>query len=434
MMHGRVKADWTKQPEISHLTSFKLPPVEELHLENGIPLTVIHDERQEAFRLDIVVGCGQVDQNQLLQASTTCRMLREGTSHLSSRQLAEKLDFYGAWLETATYFLYTRITLYSLVKYADETIPLIAGIVKDAAFPKHEFDIVNTSNKAYSQVVAAKSNVKAQRALLTAMFGGHHICGRFATVEDYDRLTVKNLQDFYKMYYNSSDCNLFFSGTLTDDLHSKINTAFGRGVWGNSKSRPPRHIPQKQTSSEKRVFTECPTACQSSVRMGCFLMPRTDKDFLLVNFFNTLFGGFFGSRLMTELREKKGFTYGISSTVSLYPFDTLLLISSETSAEHVEALINGVYQEINRLQEELVSDEELSLVKNYYISDLCRAYEEPFSVADYCINMKFFGLSYDSQEKAAVMALRQTGENIRELTRKYFHPGDFFESVSGKSL
>lgn len=429
-----MKTDWTKQPEISSLKSFKLPEINEFHLENGIPFTQIKDRRADAFRLDIVLGCGQVDQGKLLEASTTCRMLKEGTSSLSSSQLAEKLDFYGAWLETATYFLYTQITLYSLVKYADETVPLIADIVKNAVFPEHEFEIVNSANKAYAQVVAAKSNVKAQRALLTSLFGDQNICGRFAASEDYERLRVENLKDFYSKYYNFSDCHLFFSGTLTEALRSRIETVFGKEKWGNGHGRPQREIPEKHIAEEKRVFTDCPAACQSSVRMGCFLMPRTNEDFLLANFFNTLFGGFFGSRLMTELREKKGFTYGIGSTVSLYPFDTLLLISSETSTEHVEDLIQGVYHEINRLQEELVSDEELELVRNYHISDLCRTYGEPFSVADYCINMTYFGLPYDSQEKAAKMALGLSPENIREMARKYLHPADFRESVAGRAM
>lgn len=429
-----IEANWNEEPEIRHMLSFKLPAIDEFHLENNIPLTVVRDGRLEAFRLDIVFKCGQVDQAKLLEANTTCRMLKEGTSHLSSQELAEKFDFYGAWLETATYFLYTRITLYSLTKYADETIPLIASIVRDATFPEHEFDIVNNFNKAYSQVIAAKSNVKAQRALLTSLFGRENICGKFASVADYERLNVDSLQDFYRLFYNSSNCNLFFSGTLTSELRSKIETAFGKYPWGNTGRLPLRKVPPKQLSKEKRVFTECPTACQNSVQMGCFLMPRTDENFLLSSFFNTLLGGFFGSRLMMELRERRGLTYGIGSTVSMYPFDTVLLISSETSCENVDALIAGVYQEIQRLQEELVSDEELSLVKNYYISDLCRTYEEPFSVADYYINMKFFGLPYDSQEKAASRAVRQSAEDIRALACRYLHSVDFRESVSGKSM
>lgn len=431
---GESLPDWGKQPEIHSTSSFKFPVIEEFKLENGIPMTVIHDERQDAFRLDVVIGSGQVDQAKLLQASTTCRMLREGTSHYSSNQIAEKLDYYGAWLETSTYFLYSRITLYSLTKYADKTIPLVAEIIRNAVFPEHEFEIVNNSNKAYSQVIAAKSNVKAQRTLLTCLFGKQHICGRFATVDDYEQLRVQDLHCFYKTFYSSSNCRLFFSGRLTDKLHQQITSAFGADKWGNCDTLPVRKTQVKHTVSQKRVFTECSTACQSSVRLGCFLMPCTDKDFLLSNFFNTLLGGFFGSRLMTELREKRGFTYGISSTVSLYPFDTLLLISSETSAEHIEDLISGVYQQIERLQQERVGEQELSLVRNYFISDICRTYEEPFSVADYCINMKLFGLPYDTQAKAVRLATDCSADDIREFACKWLHPVDFRESVSGKSV
>lgn len=429
---AEAKLDWMKQPEVKAIKNFKLPRIDELQLNNGIPLTVIHEEREGAFRLDIVFECGQVDQSKLLQATTTCRMLKEGTHRHTSHELAEKLDYYGAWLETATYFLYTRITLYSLTKYADETIRLLAELVREASFPEHEFTIINTSNKAYSQVVSSKSNVKAQRALLTGLFGKEHICGQFATAEDYDRLSVNDLRDYYQQFYGALNCHVFFAGKLTESLRLKLESAFGETQWGEVKNPPIHKEPLKQTSKERRFFTECPTANQYSVRMGCFLMPRLDDDFLYANFFNTLFGGFFGSRLMTELREKRGLTYGISSTISMYPFDTLLLISSETSGKHIDELIAGVYQEIHRLQNELVGDDELTLVKNYFISDLCRAYEEPFSVADYCINMKMFNLPYNIQENVASLVTTISPDNIRDFARKWLSPDAFIESVSGK--
>lgn len=429
---AEAKLDWMKQPEVKSIKTFKLPCIDELQLNNGIPLTVIHENREGAFRLDVVFACGQVDQDKLLQASTTCRMLKEGTHRYSSHELAEKFDYYGAWLETATYFLYTRVTLYSLVKYADETISLLAELVRDASFPDHEFTIINNSNKAYAQVVSSKSNVKAQRALLTGLFGKEHICGQFAASEDYDRLTVKDLRDYYKQFYGALNCHLFFAGTITKPLQMKLESAFGGSEWGEVKNHPTHKIPLKRTSKEKRVFTECSTASQYSVRMGCFLMSRFDDDFLYANFFNTLFGGFFGSRLMTELREKRGLTYGINSTISMYPFDTLLLISSETSGKHIDDLIEGVYQEIVRLQNELIGANELALVKNYFISDLCRAYEEPFSVPDYCINMKMFNLPYSIQERITRLVTNISGDKIRDFACKWLSPGAFIESVSGK--
>lgn len=428
------KNNWMKQPEVKVSRTFKLPAIDELHLNNGIPLTVIHEEREGAFRLDVVFECGQVDQNKLLQAVTTGRLLKEGTTRYSSSKIAEKFDYYGAWTDVSTYFLYTRITLYSLIKYADETISLLAEVVHDAIFPEHEFDIINASNKAYAEVVSSKSDVKARRALLTALFGKDNICGQFATAEDYDRLSVNDLRDYYKKYYRTSNCHLFLTGKISTRLLTNLESDFGKNQSGEIKKQPTRKILLRHPSQEKRIFTECPTAGQYSVRMGCFLMSRSDNDFLYTGIFNTLFGGFFGSRLMTELREKRGFTYGINSGIVMYPYDTLLLISSETSGKHIEELIQGVYREIIRLQNELIDEDELTLVKNYFIGDLCRSYEEPFSVADYCINMKMFGLPYYFQEKIARLAMGITRENIREFACKWLCSEAFKESVSGKSV
>lgn len=430
---ANAKPDWTIQPDIKPIKAFHFPKKEVMHLSNGIPLTVIPDGGKGAFRLDVVFGCGLVDQSKLLQASTTCRMLREGTSRHSSKELADNLDFYGAWLETSTYFLYSRITLYSLTKYADATIPLVAELVKNATFPSHEFTVVNSSNKAYSRVVAAKTNVKALRALLAGLFGQRHICGCFAADGDYDALSVGDLKRFHRDFYTSSNCNLFFSGDLSDTLLSQIEDAFGKDNDGWSETALPTRIrPVSHTTDERRICIDCPTASQNSVRMGCFLMPRSHPDFLFSSFFNTLFGGFFGSRLMGELRENKGYTYGISSTVSMYPFDNVLVISSETSVENTEKLIEGVYHEIHRLKTELVRDDELSLVKNYYLSDLYRTYEEPLSIADYCINMQYLGLPYDCQEKAVQLALEATPQQVRDFACKWLAESGLREVVAGK--
>lgn len=423
--------DWMKQPEVKQVTSFQLPQIETLYLSNNIPFTIIEDNRQDAFRLDVLFECGQVDQDKLLQASTTCRMLKEGTSHYSSQELAEKFDFYGAWLEVSTYFLYSRITLYSLTRYAEQTIPLVAELVKYPCFPAHEFEIINNANKAYSHVIAAKTNVKAQRTLLTALFGSRNICGRFAGDKDYEELTPGDLMDFYKSFYKSSRCKLFFSGVFSDKLHNLFEKSFGLEQWGGKSSPKERILPDKSTTDTKRIYVNSPASNQCSVRLGCFFTPRFNPDFLFSSFFNTLLGGFFGSRLMAELRERRGLTYGIGSTVSMYPYDTLLLISSETSEENINELISGVYREIHRLQEDLVSDEELSLVRNYYISDLCRTYEEPFAFADYYINMSFLSLPYDCQQKALELVQSATPDYIREYACKWLSESLFREVIAG---
>ncbi len=429
--------DRTKQPALGKMEVYTLPPVQELRLENGIPLTIVDRVKpgsleESVFRLDIVFQCGQVDQDKLLQAGTTCRMLREGGKGLPSSRIAERLDYYGAWMEVSTYYLYSRVTLFSMTKYAEELLPLLASIVREATFPEREFEVVNTANKEFTRIRLAKSGTKAQRGLMKSLFGKGHICSAFAEDADYDALTVEDLRRFHALFYRSSLCHIFYSGKMTDSFHSLLDQSFGKGEWGGKDIVPVRQTPERHTSSEKRVFIPCDTAVQSSVRLGCFFTPRTEKDFLKANFFNTLFGGFFGSRLMKELREKRGYTYGISSQVVMYPYDMMLLIASETSPEHVDALIEGVYREIARLQEELVGEDELALVRNYYMGDLCRTYEEPLSNSDYYISMKFFGLPYSMQNDAAKASLSMTAEDIREYARKWLRPACFREAVSGR--
>lgn len=116
--------------------------------------------------------------------------------------------------------------------------------------------------------------------------------------------------------------------------------------------------------------------------MGCTTITRQNPDYLKLRVLMTLFGGYFGSRLMSNIREEKGYTYGISAGIMFYPDSGLLGISTETDNEYVEPLIQEVYNEIDKLHREPVPMEELTMVRNYMLGEMCRSYESPFSLAD----------------------------------------------------
>ena len=159
-----------------------------------------------------------------------------------------------------------------------------------------------------------------------------------------------------------------------------------------------------------------------------------DPDYLKARVMVTLFGGYFGSRLMSNIREDKGYTYGISAGIMPYPDSGLLVVNAETANEFVEPLIKEVYHEIDRLQNDLVPAEELAMVKNYMLGDMCRSYESAFSLADAWIFIHTSGLP-DSYVRDAVEAVKTiTPVEIRELASRYLCKETLKEIVSGKKM
>lgn len=189
-----------------------------------------------------------------------------------------------------------------------------------------------------------------------------------------------------------------------------------------------------RTTSEKHLFVEREDALQSSLKMGSFVMDRQHPDFLKARVMVTLFGGYFGSRLMSNIREDKGYTYGIGAGIVSYPDTGILIISTEAANEYINSIIAEVYREMDKLCNELVPQGELEMVKNYMLGDLCRSYEGPFSLSDAWIYIETAGLD-DKFFIRSLDAIRGiTREEIQRLAQAYFCKENLIEVVAGKKV
>lgn len=422
------------QPEILEPEQLAIQMPERMVLPNGIPLSVLNAGENEVVRIDVLIGGGRWQQSQPLQALFTNRMLREGTSRYSAPQIAEKLDYYGAWLELSSASEHDYITLYSLNKHLPETLDVLESIVKEPLFPEKELGVIVNNNIQQFLINSSKVDFLAHRGLVKSIYSDRHPSGYLVQEKDYRCITPAVLRDFYSHYYHSANCSIYLSGKVNDDCLRRIESLFGTESFGTDFWKPENKEFQPLSSVEKRIFIERPDALQSAVRMGMLSLDRHHPDYLKARVLITLFGGYFGSRLMSNIREEKGYTYGISAGIMPYPGQGVLAISAETANEFVEPLIGEVYHEIDRLQNELVSAGELSTVKNYMLGDMCRSYESAFSLADAWIFVQTSGLqdSYYTDALTAVKAV--TPQDIRELARRHLCKENLKEVVSGKKM
>lgn len=421
------------QPEIQTLKDFRILPPVRTTLPNGIPLTVINAGEQDVVRMDILFGGGRWQQSQKLQALFTNRMLREGTKKYTAATIAGKLDYYGSWLELSSSSDYAYITVYSLNKYVAETLEVVESMIKEPLFPEKELHTILDTNIQQYLVNTSKVDFLAHRNLLQSLYGEQHPCGKVVVEEDYHAITPEVLRNFYERYYHSGNCSIFLSGKVTEDIIRRVKDTFGSPFGQYQLQTSKLNFPYIAVP-EKRIFTEREDAMQSAVKMGYTTITREHPDYLKLRVLMTVFGGYFGSRLMSNIREEKGYTYGISAGIMFYPDSGLLIVSTETDNEYVEPLIQEVYHEIDRLHQEVVPVEELSMVRNYMLGEMCRSYESAFSLSDAWIFIATSGLGDDYFSRSLQAVQEVTPAELQDLAQRYLCKEKLKEVIAGKKI
>ncbi len=426
--------DRTIQPEVKEIGHLAVQVPQRHVMPNGIILNILDSGDNEVVRIDLLIEGGRWQQSQPLQALFANRMLREGTLRYTAGEIAEKLDYYGAWLELSSASEYAYITLYSLNKYLPQTLEILESIVKEPLFPEKELGIIVDNNIRQFMVNSSKVDFLAHRALMKAVYGEAHPCGRPVRKEDYSRINPTVLREFYDRHYHSRNCTIYVSGKVSDDCVRRIEELFGSEPFGKDCRKPEKREFFPVSCTDKRIFTEHADAMQSAVRMGMLSLDRCHPDYLKARVMVTLFGGYFGSRLMSNIREEKGYTYGISAGIVSYPGQGMLVVNTETDNEFVEPLIKEVYHEIDCLQNDLVPEEELAMVRNYMLGEMCRSYESAFSLADAWMFVQVSGFD-DSYFDDALNAVKEIStEEIRELAGRYLCKEKLKEVISGKKM
>ena len=390
-------------------------------LRNGIPLHVIEAGQLDAVRIDFVFSAGQWHQEHKLQALFACRMLREGCRGYTSAEFAERLDYYGAWLDLSVAMNRTFVTLYTLKKHFATTLELVHRMLTEPSYSEEQFRIVCDNNKAQLMVNLQKGDVQAMRALRRSLYGEEHPCGKQVTPEDYDALQLAHVVDFYHRHYGSRTCRIYLSGDIDEPLLSRVESLFGMAEWGSGEKIRNEELGIRN-SQPSTLNLQLSTAVQDSIRMGCLLIDVNHPDYLPLRVLTAVLGGYFGSRLMKNIREEKGYTYHIGSDLVTNTAQVMFLIHCEAQSGKAEEVIGEVHREMQRLQSELIPDDELRMVRNYMIGEICRNYESAFSLTDAYIFMEHLGLPLTHLEQT-IDAIRTTdAPRLQQLAQRYLRP------------
>lgn len=404
----------------------ELKPCEQHQLNNGVPVYMIDAGTEEVLQVEWVFWAGNCFENQNLVAATTNYLLRNGTSTKTAFQIDEQVDYLGAYLNRSCFSEQATITLHCLTKHVLQLLPLVRELITDASFPADELQLYQQNMKQRLNVNLLKSDFVAGRLIDTYLFGENHPYGKFSSAESYDALNREQLLAFYDQYYRKGQFALFVAGKIPEGFIDTLNQLFGD--LPNQKRIASVHPIQVATQKKFHIQND-ENGVQGAIRIARPFPNRHHPDFIPALVLNTVFGGFFGSRLMSNIREDKGYTYGIHSYLLNLQQSSAWMVSTEAGKDVCEATIREVYAEMELLRTELISEEELALVRNYMMGGILGDLDGPFQLIGRWKNLILNDLPPAHFYTTIDQIRNCSAEQLRTLAQQYLQPDDFYELV-----
>jgi predicted Zn-dependent peptidase len=353
--------------------------------------------------------------------------MKRGTSKHDALHIHQSFDFHGAFWDIQATLDQATFTVYGLVKHFGALMPYVADMIQMCIFPEQEFQKELEIEIQKNKLNWEKTAYSASQLMRKNLYGDDPY-GRAATPESLALLNVSDLITFYKKTWASQTPSIFLSGKISNEEIKILDATLGELAF-NSKEQllvPDPIFMEPCSTKETRE-----DALQSSIRLGLKSITRKNKDYFKFSVLNTLLGGFFGSRLQKNIREEKGFTYGISSSLVPMYRSGYWAVGTDVKNENVAETISEVKKEMQILRDELVSEEELSLVKNYLMGSFTGELTQAFDIAEKVKIIELEGLDADYYDQFQDQIFSCTPNEIRDLANKYLDPSKLTEVVVG---
>ncbi len=405
---------------------YNLQPCNSEILANNVPFYWLNAGTQEVVQIEWVFAAGLWYESQIAVAASVAGLLKNGTSQHNFNFINETIEYYGASLKVSANNDFATISLHTLTKHLDKILPIVYELIADAAFPEGELQIFQRNAIQRLAVNQKQCAFVANRQIDVRLFGKQHPYGRYTEAEDLMALNTKLLQDFHKHFYTPDNCKIFMAGNFTDKELAIVKSIFGQN-WSNYNADLSINY-QYQLSEEKKSFIiNDKEGVQGAIRIGSHFPNRNHPDFVPLIVLNTLFGGYFGSRLMSNIREEKGYTYGIYSYMYAFKHNAALIINTEAGREVCAPAIEEIYKEMDNLCKEPIEEEELQLVKNYLLGTLLSDLDGPFAIMHRWKSLILNNRNEDNFKDSVQIYKTVTGEQLSELANKYFVKERFYE-------
>lgn len=358
----------------------KLIPVT-TSLPNGIEVTLVEDSQSELLRVEVLLNAGIEHQTQPLQAQLCAMMLKEGSENQSGESIAETFDFHGAYSSAGALTDYSMVSIVMLKRHFRHVFPTFSEMITRPVFPEKAFHRIVEERRQEFVINREKPAFEARRNLMNRVFENGHPYGVLVVEEDYKRLTIESLKDFHGKHYLKQGIRLVLTGAFDSDIIAQVADSIGSIPLSPAETNHAASLKMGNGQTGEYLIP-MPEAIQSAVRVGCLTIGMNHPDFIPLQIAVNLLGGYFGSRLNQNLREDKGYTYGIGAGLIPMRGASVFTIGAEVEASVTHEAIQAINHEIVRLSQEAPSDEELKQTVGYLAGSFLRSIDGSFALAD----------------------------------------------------
>ena len=412
-----MAVDRSTPPPVKDFSGIRLDVPDPITLSNGMKMWIAGNGEDEINKLSIYMTGGTFQETHPMQATSCSMAVFNGNKNMTYAQIAEAIDYYGAWRALQVFDNCTAFSLSSLNEHFDKTLPIFIDCLRFPVFPENEFELNKRQLSVNCATAREKVKYIANKEILRLYYGKHHPLATDPTPADIESLTQKDIDIFFSRYYKAQNCNIVLAGHITDKEIAIVEEALSQ--WKPDGDPEPEIVPSSHPSEEMLKVVNKDGAVQAAIFMMLKTVPRRHPDYFKLRLLTMVLGGYFGSRLMTNIREDKGYTYGINSSLSGRAFDGYIGISTECDNQHCWNVIEETKREMNRLREELISKSELQTVKRHTLSELVRTLDTPFNIASYIGNMFCYGTYPTYLNEQVQDILETTSSDLIDIANKY---------------
>jgi predicted Zn-dependent peptidase len=420
-------------PAIEPIETFMLPSPRRETLPNGIPVFYFDNPNLDLIHILLQVRTGSLYQPAKHVCNFAYTLLRESHPTLSAEQTSEKLDYYGTNVTVNVGMECVQILISVPKNNIPDILPLIAGFLVSPKYRPERLRIMQDKeikNLAYNE---RKTDYSAWRLMWREMLGDlFPSVSSFASNETLNALTTSQLLDFHRQSFCAENITVFVTGNTDARTEAKVSEVWSAVPHGVRSPQLPE-IPV--AGGDGRILHQTmPDCLQSSIVLCSISMGYNNPDRTGFSVLSTLTGGYFSSRLMQNLRERQGLTYGVSSSSTYFGNQSVFAISSDVNADQTQCAIDACFEELQRLQDEPVGEEELAMVKSYICGQQLRSADTSVNVMQKFAYWHRFGLDEAEMHRYLTEIKDITPDLIRDLAQKNFLYNNFTQISVGKNL
>ena len=421
MTHKRAIA-----PPIQTLFRPKSPIIHHHHLDNGLVVHELNAGSQPVVKLEIMFRGGRPFEQKHQVGRFTNHMIREGCTRLNSKEIAEKFDYFGSSLVVSESMDHSGFTLFSLRKHLPKVLPLFVEVLLEPAFRQDDLEKFRKNAIEKLKHDLSKNDFIAFREITSAVFGENTPYGYNTSKEIIESIEVEDLRQHFKRCYTAKNAQVFLSGKVDNKTSNLVQSALNQFPMGEYLDI---EYVMQPSEEQRHIEIDSKQKHQLAIRLGKRVINRTHSDFHGLYILNTILGGYFGSRLMSNVREDKGYTYNIYSSIDTMLYDAALIISLETDPEYKADSLHQIQEELKRLCAEPIGQEELMMVKNYLLGYFLTALDGPLNASELIKSLYLDGQALQDFNQLVDIIINIQAKDLLTLAQRYLDPSSFIELI-----